>query len=239
MTVASDIRETLGLGDAFQSYELDASRVDLQGWNSSHPFFKDVIGLAKPGLIIELGVWKGMSSIHMAGLMKEMGLKGQILAIDTWLGSSNHLSAAGRRNELSPRHGFPTVYETFLANVVKSGHQDMIVPLAMDGASAAIALTRMKVKAAVIHIDASHEFQPCLNDLRAYWPLLADDGILLADDYGNWPSVSRAVNSFAAEVDRPVFASMNKAIIPKSPTLGLSMKVVKPERYKRDDFKNS
>lgn len=239
MTAGTDIRALLGLEDAFASYELDPARVDLQGWNSSHGFFRDVIKLTRPKLVIELGVWKGMSSIHMAGLMKEMGHAGQILAIDTWLGSSNHLSAAGRRAELKPRNGYPTVYDTFMANVVKSGHQDMIVPLPMDGTSAAIALTRLKVRAQVIHIDASHEFQPCLTDLRAYWPLLADDGILLADDYGNWPSVSRAVCSFAAEVDRPVFASMNKAIIPKSPTMGFSMKIEKTETYKRDAFKTA
>jgi predicted O-methyltransferase YrrM len=233
VTQGSDIREVLGLGDAFAGYELDATRIDQQGWNSTHEFFRNVIAVAKPGLIIELGVWKGMSAIHMAGVMKSLKLQGQVLAIDTWLGSSNHLSTAGRRAELSPRHGYPTVYETFLANVVKAGHQDMIVPLAMDGASAAIALGRMKVKAQVIHIDASHEYAPCLTDLRAYWPLLADDGILLADDYGTWPSVSRAVCTFAAEVDRPVFASMTKAIIPKSPNMGFTMTFKEPARYKR------
>lgn len=239
MTPTTDIRDVLGLEDAFATYEFDKTRVDLQGWNSSHGFFRDVIKLTKPKLIIELGVWKGMSSIHMAGLLKELGIAGQILAIDTWLGSSNHLSAAGRRSELRPRNGYPTVYDTFMANVVSSGQQDVIVPLAMDGASAAIALTRMKVKAQLIHIDASHEFQPCLTDLRAYWPLLADDGILLADDYGTWPSVSRAVCTFAAEVDRPIFATMNKAIIPKSPTLGLSLKIERSESYKRTADKTS
>lgn len=239
MTSGSDIRKILGLEDAFFGYQLDASRVDLQGWNSTHEFFRHVIEVMKPGLIIELGVWKGMSAIHMADVMKTLGLQGQVLAIDTWLGSSNYLSTIGRRSELRLRYGYPTVYETFLANVAKSGHQDVIVPLAMDGASAAIALARMNIKAEIIHIDASHEFVPCLTDLRAYWPLLADDGILLADDYGTWPSVSRAVCTFAAEVDRPVFASMNKAIIPKSPTMGFKMTFKDVQAYKRTALNQS
>lgn len=239
MVGTADIRDVLGLGDAFASYSFDETRVDEQGWNSRHPIFRDILSLTKPKLIIELGVWKGMSSIHMADLMKEMGIAGQIVAVDTWLGSSNHLSSSGRRAELRTRHGYPTVYETFLANVVKAGHQDVIVPLAMDGTSAAIALQRLKVKAQVIHIDASHEFQPCLTDLRAYWPLLAEDGVLIADDYGTWPSVSRAVCTFAAEVDRPLFATMRKAVIPKSPTLGFTMRFEKPVNYDRTPAKTA
>jgi predicted O-methyltransferase YrrM len=233
MTARPDIRAVLGLEDAFADYRFDESRVDLQGWNSTHEFFHQLIGLVRPSLIIELGVWKGKSSIHMATAMKSLGVEGQIIAVDTWLGSSNHLSTEGRRAELRPKAGYPTVYETFMANVSKSGHSDVIVPLPMDGGSAAVALNRLGVKAQLIHIDASHEYLPCLADLRAYWPLLADDGILLADDYGTWPSVSRAVCTFAAEVDRPLFASMTKAIIPKSENQGFVMRFGKAQSYKR------
>lgn len=232
------LRDRLGLGDAFAGYVADPDRVDLQGWNSNHPFFGVAIRLTKPKLVIELGVWKGMSTIEMARLMKAEGLAGEVLAIDTWLGSSGHLSQAGRRDELRPVHGYPTVYQTFLANVASSGHADIVTPLAMDGTSAAVALRRLGVKADVIHIDASHEYAAVLADLRNYWPLLADTGILIADDYGTWPEVTRAVCEFAAEVDRPLFGSIAKALIPKDPTLGFVMQFVKARRYKRTACKD-
>ncbi len=232
------VRDALGLGDAFAGYAVDAARVDMQGWNSTHPFFAVAIRLARPRLVIELGVWKGMSTIEMARLMKAEGLEGEVLAIDTWLGSSGHLSQPGRRDELRPAHGYPTIYQTFLANVATAGQTDVVTPLAMDGTSAATALARLGVRAEVIHIDASHEHAAALADLRNYWPLLSDAGILIADDYGSWPGVTRAVCEFAAEVDRPVFGSIGKALIPKDPALGFEMKFVRTRRYRRTAHKD-
>ena len=166
-------------------------------------------------------------------LLKRDGLDAQILAIDTWLGSSNHLAVAGRREELRPVDGYPSVYRTFLANVSDAGHADCIVPLPMDGASAAYALNRLGVKAGVIHIDASHEYEAALADFRNYWPLLDDEGILVVDDYGHWPGVTRAACEFAAEVDRPLFGSMAKALIPKSGNLGFDVSISRAKRYRR------
>tara|TARA_R110002049_G_scaffold23545_2_gene83279 strand:+ start:92513 stop:93232 length:720 start_codon:yes stop_codon:yes gene_type:complete len=231
--VHTGIRAKLALENPFDTYVHDPARVDKQGWNSRHGFFETVIAAAQPKLVIELGVWKGMSAIHMAGLMQAQGIDGEVLAIDTFLGSSAHLSTPGRRAELLPKDGYPTLYQTFLANVHDAGMQDRIVPLPMDGNSAAYALARLGVKADLIHIDASHEYESCLADLRNYWPLLADDGILLADDYGTWPGVTRAVCQFCAEVDRPLFGTMAKAIVPKGPNQGFVMRAVKEKSYRR------
>ena len=230
---SGDIRDLLGLEDAFASYIHEPEKIDRQGWNSTHAFFDAAIAQIKPALILELGVWKGMSSIHMADCLLRHGIDGQILAIDTWLGSSNHLAMRGRRAELSPVDGYPSVYRTFLANVFDAGHQSRIVPLPMDGASVAYALNRLDVRAGIIHIDAGHEYEACLADLRNYWPLLDENGILIVDDYGHWPGVTRATCKFAAEVDRPLFGSMAKAIVPKSPNLGFEMLIDKPKRYRR------
>ena len=76
----ASIREKLGLEDPFLDFEVQEDRVDLQGWNSDHSFFANAINIAQPKLIIELGVWKGMSAIHMARLVKEAGLECEVLA---------------------------------------------------------------------------------------------------------------------------------------------------------------
>ena len=69
--------------------------------------------------------------------------------------------------------------------------------------------------------------------MRAYWPLLADEGAMICDDYGGWIGVTRAVNEFAAEVNRPVFASADKAIITKSPDMLVDTTVRRFRRIRR------
>ncbi len=230
------IADKLGLGDVFDGFKPIKSRVDMQGWNSDHQFFTVALNnVPDPALIIELGVWKGMSCIHMAEVIKANDLNCEILAIDTWLGSSAHLSSAGRREELSPENGYPTIYKTFLSNVKTAGHDDVIVPLPMDGNSAAYALKRLQVQADVIHIDASHEYESALMDFRNYWPLLKTNGMLIIDDYAGWPGVTRAACEFAAEVDRPLFGSHGKALLPKNAHLSFDLRIKGKKRYNRKD----
>ncbi|SEA21639.1 class I SAM-dependent methyltransferase [Rubrimonas cliftonensis] len=216
---STPIRDVLNIPNAFDGLQLDPARVDEQGWNSRHPFFDTVIELCRPRLVIELGVWKGMSALYMADVMERLGVDGEILAIDTWLGSSEHLLQERWRASLRHEHGMPTIYRTFLANVMKRGHQNRITPLPMDGASAAVVLQKLGVKAQVIHIDGSHEYAACLADLRAYWSLLDAKGVLIVDDYARWPEVTKATCQFAAEVNRAVFGGTPKALIARNPKL--------------------
>lgn len=223
----------LGIADPFAGLAADPALVDRQGWNSEHPFLDLAVEIVRPSLVIEVGVWKGMSAIHLARAMETRGLAGEILAVDTWLGAWDHLSDPARHGELRRRDGMPTIYGTFLQNVLDAGQAHYISPVPMDSQGAARALSAIDVTAGVVHIDAAHDFDPCLADLRAYWPLVDENGMLVADDYGHWPSVTRALCTFAAEVDRPLYATMGKAILPKDPTLGFELRVTAQRRYER------
>ncbi|MGB0853765.1 MAG: class I SAM-dependent methyltransferase [Pikeienuella sp.] len=233
MTPAALLRAELSLRDPFADFTPDPSRVDMQGWNSNHQYFDATLNAVQPKIIVELGVWKGMSSLHMAACNKAAGRDCAILAIDTWLGSSAHIAEPSRRTELCEKSGYPTLYETFLNNVFSAGHQDVITPLPLDGASAASGLARTGFKADVIHIDASHEYLAALTDFRAFWPILADDGVLIVDDYAGWIGVTRAANEFAAEVNRPIFASNAKAVIPKDPNMVAETRIRRFRRLRR------
>ncbi len=49
-----------------------------------------------------------------------------------------------------------------------------------------------------VYIDGSHEYGPVLADLDAWWPLVADGGIIAGHDYDtNHPGVVQAVDEFA------------------------------------------
>lgn len=54
-----------------------------------------------------------------------------------------------------------------------------------------------------IFIDGDHTYLGAKSDLTAWWPKLRPGGVFCGDDY-NWPDVKRAVDEFAAHVERPL-----------------------------------
>jgi len=64
--------------------------LDLQGWNSGHEAFRDIITRNRPSVVIDVGVWKGGSTPFLAGILRESGTNGTVIAIDTFLGSPEH-----------------------------------------------------------------------------------------------------------------------------------------------------
>jgi Methyltransferase domain len=200
----------------YADFDVDEHPEDLQGWNSYANVFRDVIEQVRPRRIIEVGVWKGTASIYMAKIVKELGLRCEIVCIDTWLGSPEHLLAdrdRERYRSLRLRHGFPQLYYTFLANVVRNDVADHIVPLPLTSESAAVVLARRGLQADVVHVDAAHQYDSALRDFIAYWKLLSERGVLIGDDYLAIRNVTRAADEFAARVDRPLCGFFPKFVI--------------------------
>jgi SAM-dependent methyltransferase len=190
---------------------------DRQGWNSQHPVFDQIIRAVRPGIVVDVGVWKGASTIYLAELMKSTGIAGTVIAVDTFLGSVEHWDRNSGFAGLIPRRfGMPLLYEQFLSNVVRCGAQDRVVPLPQTSTTASLLLRRVGVQAGLIHIDASHEYEDVLRDARAYWDILAPGGFLVGDDYDQyWPGVVQAANQFATEKGLQLMTSTPKWIVRK------------------------
>ncbi len=135
-------------------------------------------------MIVEIGTWKGASALHFARMLADRGIPGTVIAVDTWLGAVDHWADETLFAELATEHGFPSLYRTFLANVLREGQAERrILPLPLDSVNAAELLRLRGVRADVIHLDAGHEEASVAADLRAWWPGAAPGGLLIADDY--------------------------------------------------------
>jgi hypothetical protein len=193
--------EELHSVNPYEGFRADEYPLDLQGWGSEHPIFRKVLEEIKPQLIIEVGSWKGASAIHMARCLKDLGLQAKILCIDTWLGAIEFWGDKQdpeRYLSLSLKNGYPTIFYQFLANVVKSGFQDVIVPFPQTSVTAARWLRQHGVQADAIYVDGSHEEEDVFLDLCSYWQVVAPGGVMFGDDYDQyWPSVRSAVRRFA------------------------------------------
>jgi predicted O-methyltransferase YrrM len=189
--------------DPFADPPADLRPADLQGWRSIHPYLEEAVTAFRPRVVIEIGTWKGASALFLARTMAENDVTGTVIAVDTWLGAVDHWADEELFAELATEHGYPSLYRTFLANVVRAGMTDRLVPLPLDSVNAAELLRLRGITADVIHLDAGHEEASVAADLRAWWPLLRPGGLLIADDYdrlgGRFPGVQRAVDAFCIE----------------------------------------
>ena len=198
----SDLLRLLHDVSPYEGHDVAAHPGDMQGWGSTHPIIEQVIATLRPGVIVEVGTWKGASAIHMAKIARRLGLPTRIVCVDTWLGSPEHFLglAAGWRESLRLRNGYPQLYFTFLTNVIEHQLTDVIIPLPNTADIAAHILHAKKIIPDLVYLDAAHEYASVKRDLHSYWPLLGDNGVLLGDDYDPvWPGVMQAADEFAGE----------------------------------------
>jgi hypothetical protein len=199
--------------DGFQPATVDT---EVQGWNGRHPSLDRLIsgGAAVGAIVVDVGVWKGQSTITIANAMRKAGIDGCVIAIDTFLGSFEHWS--GRNALFLRKNGLPDLYETFLSNVHAAELTGYIVPMPQTSSTAAMILARLQITASVVHIDAAHDYDEVLHDATAYWALLGPGGYLVGDDYhASWPGVVRAAGEFSARVGRPLAIDTPKWILQK------------------------
>jgi len=185
--------------DPFAALPRNLYHVDAQGWNENHPYLPQIIAAHRPAAVVEVGVWKGASSIVMAREMRRLGIDGVVLCVDTWLGSVEHWRNPAWFESLNLIHGYPHLQRTFMANMMAHGVQDIVVPLPLDSLNAAELLAACGITLDMIHLDAGHDASSVFSDLSAWWPRLTEGGVLAGDNYfdgGAWPGVKQAFADF-------------------------------------------
>lgn len=201
------LMEIIHKDNPYDGFDRSRHPVDHQGWASQSPVFEHFISMLRPQKILEVGSWKGGSAIHMAELAKKHGIADfELCCVDTWLGSVEHWDIRDGYNfydSLKLVNGYPSLYYTFMANVLESGHSDVIVPFPIASAAAARFFTRKNVMFDVIYVDAAHDYEEVMLDLALFWPLLKPGGVMIGDDFdANWHGVVRGVCEFAERVGK-------------------------------------
>lgn len=176
---------------------------DTRGWQGNSVVFRNLIDKINPKVIIEVGTWKGQSAINMGKHIRDRGLDSKIYCVDTWLGAIEFwtdLKNTEERNLLL-KNGYPQIYYQFLSNVVHNKLQDYIIPFPNTSYAGSKYFKYMNIKADLIYIDASHEEDDVYSDLKNYYQILNQGGIIFGDDFTDyWIGVKNAVNKFSKEL---------------------------------------
>jgi hypothetical protein len=152
----------------------------------------------------------------LAPAAERHGVRTQIICVDTWLGSAGTLL---RRDEtfqaLRHRHGYPQLYFQFLANVLHTGMDDVILPLPQTSDNAARILGELGVRPNLVYVDGAHDHASVRRDLESYFPLLQEPGALMGDDFDPVarPEVVRAVREFVADHDLRLHRDREKFVV--------------------------
>jgi hypothetical protein len=166
----------------------------IKGWNGNNSIFFEIIERVRPNIIVEIGSWHGQSTITMARACKKLNLETIIYAIDTWLGALEFYTLPSKERDLEKKDGYPQVYYKFWENINRCNVADIIKPLPLPSNLGLKYLKHLDVRADVVYVDGSHEYEDVQRDIELAREL--SPKIIFGDDYTNkqFPGVKRAVS---------------------------------------------
>jgi cephalosporin hydroxylase len=139
------------------------------------------------GVIVEVGSWKGRSTIYLAVEVFNSGKDIKVFAVDTWLGQ---LDLDIHQNDSYVKNG--SLYDLFVSNMkVVNDQKSIVFPIKNESIKAAASFADESLD--IVYIDASHNYEDVKADIKAWLPKVKKGGILSGHDYG-WEGVNRAVN---------------------------------------------
>jgi len=167
----------------------------IQGWPNELPrLYSSMVKRFHSGShFVEVGSWKGCSTVAMAVEIINSGKKIKFDAVDTWEGSPVHYKG-GSAEDLSCING--TLYQEFIKNIEPV--KDYINPIKLTSVEAAKLYRDESLD--FVCIDADHEYDPVKEDILAWMPKVKRGGILAGDDFSlSWPGIIRAVKELVPE----------------------------------------
>lgn len=154
---------------------------NIQGWFGFQDLYQEQVDRVQtPAHFVEIGAWQGKSTAYMAVAIAQSGKQIKFDVVDTWQGSLEHQDDAIVKEQ--------RLYDVFLNNIEPVKH--IVNPQRMTSMEASKLYADHSLD--FVFIDASHEYEDVLDDIRHWLPKVKPGGMLGGDDY-NWPGVNRAV----------------------------------------------
>lgn len=176
---------------------------DLASQHTLMKILKKVTDTSKKGLIIEVGSWKGQSTIELAKMCKHRDC--EVLAVDTWLGSPGFFTHPDlKENFISQLQNGISFYHVFLNNIFKSKMSHIVTPFRFASGATLHVLEYYSIMADIIYIDGDHSYAGAFQDITNFWNVLKPGGILAGHDY-HLMTIKNALHSFFQNV--PVYSA--------------------------------
>lgn len=167
---------------------------EVEGWWSEkdHDFYKKIVDKYEDGShFVEVGSFKGRSSVCMAVNIINSNKDIRFDCVDTWKGSEEH-----QKDGIAEDADVvgDTLHETFVKSIASV--KDYINPYQTTSREASKLHEYESLD--FVFIDGSHDFGNVLNDIRSWAPKIKMGGTLAGHDFGH-EGVGLAVDFFFGE----------------------------------------
>lgn len=174
-----------------------------------------VVDAGIPGDVVECGVWRGGSSMLAAHALAAAAACDRTLYLyDTFEGMSEPTDRDVKFNGQAARHAWDGAQEAshnrwcyapleeVRRNLLSTGYPEERLRFVKGKAEDTIPGV-MPSRIAVLRLDTDL-YESTRHELTHLFPLLAENGVLILDDYGSWQGAKEAVDEFFAEQRAPI-----------------------------------
>lgn len=170
---------------------------DIPGWFDYMEVWHEVVGRLKGGILIEVGNYLGKGLCALGEVVKKSGKPFHVIGVDWCVGSGTENGHNLHAEALS--NGGGSLAGQLHRNVMECGLADIIT--LMVGSSEQVATLFPEKSLAMVFIDASHDYDSVVKDIKTWLPKVQSGGFLCGDDVGIpgevnpvWPDIKRALN---------------------------------------------
>ncbi|HYO98999.1 MAG TPA: class I SAM-dependent methyltransferase [Pyrinomonadaceae bacterium] len=142
-------------------------RLTPSAWAAHIPFGMFLVDIVRPGLLVELGTYSGVSFSAFCQAVKGLGLETRCHAVDTWKGD-NHSGYYGEETLADLKAHIETHYKGF-AQLVESTF-DQALDKFEDGTID------------FLHIDGYHAYESVKHDFESWLPKMSVRGVVILHD---------------------------------------------------------
>ncbi len=142
---------------------------------------------------VEVGSWKGRSGAYMGVEIVNSGKEQMLVCVDTWVGSAEHQGM-----DIVNEDG---LYLEFQKNIEPVNDQREGTIEFIRGKSLDVVDSIQNFSLDFVFIDASHEYEDVIGDIRAWYMKVKEGGVIAGHDYPHWPGVKKAVEEYFKKGD--------------------------------------
>lgn len=183
---------------------MDNYYYEIEGWftDSDKVIYEAAVKKFNSGSVfVEVGSFKGRSSVAMAIEIINSGKDIKFYCVDTWEGSEEHQSGKSFEDKDVVEK---KLYEKFLQNIEPIKH--IITPIRKPSLEAVNYFENESVD--FIFLDAAHDYENVKKDLNVWKSKVKKGGLLAGHDW-TWETVRNAVEEFIKENNLQLITTNN------------------------------